>query len=195
MPDQPQAHCGEEESGVRNSVAESQITSLRIDDSEGFLLWPTIVAIGTLFLTGWLGSYSGLFVFPFLIAAPFIAFLTLISAVINVRRKRLRKAASLLMLPLIVSLVVMMPRLIFSPFARLGDYLHLMINMHSYELELAKLPAEKGQRFRIFDWGGFAGSNTFLVYDERDLVAIAPQAEWGFVGCVQITGHYYRCDD
>jgi hypothetical protein len=70
-----------------------------------------------------------------------------------------------------IALVPLAPHVALGPFAWLGLRAHLLERQSSYEAELATLPTDK-PRFRVFDWGGFAGINEFVVYDESDEIAL-----------------------
>jgi hypothetical protein len=174
-------------------------------DEDRFTFLPLLFAIFTLFLLGWLSSYPALvmllLVWGLALAAPvLIAVMALLPILVNsVRRKRWRRLASWTTLPIVLAATIAMPNLVLGFFGRIGDYLHFLANKSSYDAEVAALPSES--HLRIFDWGGWAGINTFLIYDGTDQIALPTgYRESGnlFDQCaghvVHITGHYYRCN-
>ena len=174
-------------------------------DKDRFTFSPLLLAISTLFLFGWLSSYPALvmlvLVWGLALAAPvLIAVVALLPILVtSIRRKRWRRLASWMMLPIVFAVMIAAPNLVLGFFGRIGDYLHLLANKSSYEAEVAALPPES--HLRVFDWGGWAGINTFLIYDGTDQIVLpAGYRESGnlFDQCagrvVHIMGHYYRCN-
>jgi hypothetical protein len=103
-------------------------------------------------------------------------------------------------------LTLIAPRSVLPPFAHLGEQLRFLAGRHSYEAELAHSSQPVGSRFAVFDWGGFGGMNTFLIYDESDKIALpfnlgaSPAGAMGEMmqmcggRVVRISGHSYRSD-
>jgi hypothetical protein len=174
-------------------------------EEDRFTLWPLLFGIAALFLGGWPGSYLFTSVWPlilFLLLVISVLIAVIVAFAIIVRSAWLRnwrKSASWMMLLVVAAAAIAAPDAVFGPFGRIGDHLHVLANKSSYEAELAALPSES--HLRVFDWGGWAGINTFLIYDGTDQIAF-PRGyrESGnlFDQCaghvVHITGHYYRCN-
>jgi hypothetical protein len=113
-------------------------------------------------------------------------------------------AASLLILPMALSAAMYAPEWVLRPFSVVGDYAHLLAMRPFYEAEMAPLRDQRQPIFHVFDWGGFAGTNIFVIYDESDRVSLpSTDQEWGSLGgglagecagrAYRISGHYYRC--
>ena len=85
-------------------------------------------------------------------------------------------------------------------------YIHLLAEMPFYEAELAASDQTTGSHSQIFDWGGFAGSNGFVIYDDSDQIALAKGTRnWNNLAgglaedcsgrVFRAIGHYYLCGD
>jgi hypothetical protein len=126
-------------------------------------------------------------------------------------RGRFKRAATLLLAPLIIASPFIFP---LTPFEYRGlDLLRLYLNKGYYDAVIEKLPAaERASKVVFFDWGatGFmlAPTEYSLVYDESGEIALPheersqawndrvyPQEHWDVNHCVasarHLTGHYY----
>jgi hypothetical protein len=111
-----------------------------------------------------------------------------------------------LILPIAVAVIFAALRLVVPPFARLGDYYTFICLPKCRSMKLAASDQTTGSRFQIFDWGGFAGSNRFVIYDDSDQIALAEGtrnlnnlagglAEDCSARVFRAIGHYYLCGD
>ena len=90
----------------------------------------------------------------------------------------------------------------FARAGRSGTYPVIAPGVDStHEAELATLPADT-RRFHVFDWGGFAGTNEFVVYDETDGIGLPAEQrrepipqdqDVCDVPAKRIVGLYYFC--
>jgi hypothetical protein len=157
-----------------------------------FLAWPFFATIGPAILFGLAFGFAPVLVvnaMSFLVAATgVLAFVALVMTVHSVREHKWRKAVSTLVMLAYLALIPLAPRISIGPFVGLGIWAHFLSEYNSYEAEIATLPTD-APRFRIFDWGGFAGVNEFIVYDETD------QKDPGVCDgpASHMMGHYYFC--
>ncbi len=122
-----------------------------------------------------------------------------LAAIVLVAKRRLRKAASLV-------LAVALPILLWGPINTATEMIHLGLTVGSHALRRGSPPSEDRQ-FAVYDWsvGLVGGPNTFLVHDVTDEIALPmekrryPAAYYrGFsqdcAGRVRrLLGHYYIC--
>jgi hypothetical protein len=171
-----------------------------------YLFWPSVTAIGTLFITGYLLASVSLWAF----AAAYVGLVTSVLAslviVIYLFLKRWRSALSLPILPVVTSAAIAYPRPVIAPFIVLGEDLHLLVNLPSYEARIALLKESQGSRHHVFDLGGTISLGVVLIYDETDKMDLPPeQRHWDdkeFESLVRrcgarvhrVRGHYYRCE-
>jgi hypothetical protein len=166
-----------------------------------FLLWPLFVALGPPLLWGLVWAIVPLAFLGLALAVPFLGIATLATVILtghHLQQRQWRRAVSMLVVPVYAALVALAPGIAVGPFVRLGVWAHFLADHSRYEAELAKIPSP---RFRVFDWGGFAGTNLWLVYDEDDDIALPPARRHhptdyedvcpGPAG--HLSGHYYFC--
>jgi len=131
--------------------------------------------------------------------------------VVDVIRGRFKRAAALLLAPLIVALPFAFPIL---PFEYRGvEVLRLYLNKRHYDAAIEKLPAaERASKVVFFDWGATGSmlepTDYSLVYDESGEIALPdaersqawkdrvyPQTHWVGDHCVtsayRLAGHFY----
>jgi len=96
---------------------------------------------------------------------------------------------------------------LYQPMVFCGPYVHLLLLEPVYHEVIHASNKPVGSRFASFDWSvGFAGDNTFLIYDETDAISrplnkqseVAEQQN-GFgsvcAGNVRhLVEHYYLCN-
>ena len=167
-----------------------------------FTLWPLLIALGPPLLWGLVWTIVPLAFLGLALAIPVLGVVGLIGATVTAHhllQRRWRRAVSTLIMPVYVALVPLAPSIAIGPFVRLGVWAHFLAGYRQYEGELAKLPSP---RFQVFDWGGFAGTNLWLVYDEQDDIALPPAQRHHLIPEYQdvcpgpagrISGHYYFC--
>jgi hypothetical protein len=173
--------------------------------SRGTVMWPTLTAIGCLFGFGCAASYLVFMGLPFLLAGVVAAVVAAAMAAVSLRRRRRLRAVSYLVLPGVVVASVIAPQGVLGAFVRVGQCLRLLTHLRSYDAEIERSTLPVGSRFKVFDWGGFAGYNTFLIYDETGAIERPQARAWrgaedGGVSAscagrvVRLTGHFYICD-
>ena len=128
-------------------------------DTDRLVFWPLSIAVGMPLIVGLIYGFAPvltLLVVPLgILTLPFVALGALIVTFAHVRRRRWRKAASTVLLPIYISLIPLAPTIALGPFLWLGTWAHFWFAYPAYEAEIAALPADK-PRFRVFDLGGFA---------------------------------------
>lgn len=110
-----------------------------------------------------------------------------------------RRAASILA-------AIVLPVLVWRPILWATDYVHLALTAGLGIGHRGQLQSPDPSRFEVYDWStGFAGSNTFLIRDAADEIALPAQLhrhplsdEQGFgESCAgrsdHLMGHYYVC--
>jgi len=142
-------------------------------------LWPVAFAIAGpagLVLFSSISSDAAVFIgLPYLglwAAAAFVAFLL---AMIKMIGRRWRGALSLSIMPLAALAMFVNFKTVWDFAADAGVYIHFRATRAALLADIAKLPADKGPRLAIFDWGGFSGSERAFVYDESDEIALAEE--------------------
>jgi hypothetical protein len=170
-----------------------------------FLLWPFFATVGPAVVFGLIAGCAPLLaLLAAAVAVPpmsILAFGTLLMTVHYVRGRRWRKAVSTVVVLAYLALIPLAPRSAIGPFVGLGIWVHFLSEYPSYEAEIATLPKD-APRVRFFDWGGFAGVNEFIVYDETDAIGVPPaqrrEASFEDPGvcdgpALHLMGHYYFC--
>jgi hypothetical protein len=128
-----------------------------------------------------------------------ISIVILVVVVIFVVKKSPRRAASLL-------LVLVTPVLLWSPINWVTDCVHLGLTVGFGGGQLGSSLKPNGSGFAAYDWSvGFAGTNTFIIYDMTDQIALPiaqhthpsiseNEFEEECAGQVRhLLGHYYVC--
>ncbi|WP_174442178.1 hypothetical protein, partial [Azospirillum brasilense] len=116
-----------------------------------------------------------------------------------IQKTKWRRAISFGFLPAIIAATIVFPQTFGRSLFLLGQWARFQDNLPIYELEIAKLPND-GKRFAMFNWDGFAGYATILIYDESDELS-KPLDEINGIdrelirGCAisRYHGHYYWC--
>lgn len=170
-----------------------------------FLLWPFVATLGPAVVFGLIGGCAPLLaLFAAAVAVlpmSILAFGALLITVHYVRGGRWRKAISTVVVLAYLGLIPLAPRIALGPFVGLGIWVHFLAEYQSYEEEIATLPKD-APRVRFFDWGGFAGVNEFIVYDETDTIGVpSAQRRAAFFEdpgvcdgpALHLMGHYYFC--
>jgi len=166
-----------------------------------WLFWPLLVSLGGVTILRLVCELPGIVSFV-LIPLSFLLYavttvVVFAVSVIYAAKKRPRKAIS-------VALAVVIPALLWLPIIWVAECVHLGLTVGVEQLGHSK-PDESG--FAAYDWSvGFAGQNTFLIYDRTDQIAL-PMAQhknpsddeegWGeeCAGKVRhLLGHYYICN-
>lgn len=173
-----------------------------MESEDRLSFWPAFVGIVIfavyLFLTDLPGDLSFFLIFYAIHFLGVFAILWLSLVVGNIWKGYWRTAVSVAAIPFIIWALR-------GPINFGCDYTHLLMTKNTYEREIASLPEPQGRRFATFDWSvGFIGTNTFLLYDESDQIALPAgkhtktSNDDGFgpecVGNVtHLSGHYYVC--
>ena len=166
--------------------------------------WPVFTSVGIVFiltlacqLPGWM---SFLMIPISLLGYAVVSVALLIAVGIFAAKKRPRRAASL-------SLVLIMPVLLWWPINWAADYAHLGVTVGFGAGQLGSPSKPDGSDFEVFDWsvGLVGGPNTFLIHHHTDQIALpmtqhthASIPKDGFeeecAGKVRhLLGHYYVC--
>lgn len=109
-----------------------------------------------------LGAYNFCHTFTF-----FTTVFLLLFFIVYILKRQWRRAISFGLLPAYIAATIVFPQTLGGSLLLLGQSARFQANLPSYELEIAKLPND-GKRFAMFQWDGFAGSSTLIIYDESD---------------------------
>ena len=168
--------------------------------------WPVafvvLVVVSEILASSW-----DIFFFVLIVIFPVAAFgmiaFGFFDFVRSVRYGLWRRSLTILLIPMTVLVAILFPPRFNTNLNYIGQLLRLQISKQSYSTALDRLPND-GKRFMVFDWAGFGGLSTFLIYDETDRFMAKPghrnectpkgdesyvcDCEW-----VPFTGHYYFC--
>jgi hypothetical protein len=175
-----------------------------------FLKWPALVPLVGLCLFGFAAAFDrmaalllGIFFGSALVLCLLVG--VVLHGAASIRRNHVRRVLSLALFPVFLVALAAEPWLVLQPFVKAGVYGRLLLSLPLYEAAIAASREAPGQRTVVFDWDGFAGINTFLVYDETGQAALPPgrqSAEWlgrvpGECGRTlkPLIGCYYLCWD
>ena len=143
-----------------------------------FLRWPLSFSI-VLFVIVTLGAYAGsmvpllqIFIAALLVLALLVCLLTSVRYLIQ---KKPRMAASVIFVPLFVSLWCIYPIFFIAESTYCVDYLRFFITKNSFTKIVDSLPINNGPRYAEFDWGGFFDHPIKLVFDESDQLSLLPE--------------------
>ena len=129
----------------------------------------------------------------------------LIASVRSAMRNDWRRGAIAALLPIVLMVVALDPVGFVRACDHIGDIAHFIAAKPYYDRQIAALPAGRGPRLALFDWGGTAWASFGVVYDESDQVSLPPgrqSADWleeashselsceGY-GVQPLWGHYY----
>jgi hypothetical protein len=176
------------------------------EPSRTLVWWPALVAmaLAAVMVAGGLVDFV---VFSLFMLAP-AALLALAAGVpalalglANIMHRRFMRGASYLVLPCAIAAACIAPLWVVGTFNHAGQILAFELKRGAYEAAIAKSTLPDGKRFAVFDWDGFGGINTFLVFDESDALARREVPENGrsWAECAgqstRFVGHYYLCSD
>ncbi|WP_412774410.1 hypothetical protein [Nitrobacter sp.] len=198
---------------MRNPATDSAKASEKpLAFEDRFIYWPTYAGAAVMLFAAFVLSWpvaAIAFSMLFLMWAPFLAFIIIISSVVvlwtiirSAIRRQWRMAISACAFPLLLLAAL--------PFARhaatVVDRVHFLLYENEYRDHIAHLD-QKDARLAFFDWGGNAmvGLNRFVVYDESDeimLPASKRSAQFSkrigsdrFRNVVRLAPHFYVVDE
>lgn len=200
------------------SDAPSQQASAIGGLSDDRFLWVVpllaLCSVITLTIFTYLDRLSGdWLILAFVLFVPLVSLMILVGGmgIVALFKGRFKRAAALLLAPLMVAAPFIFPIMSFEYDAL--DLLRLYLNKGYYDAAIEKLPAaERASKVVLFQWGatGFmlAATDYALVYDESGEIALTdeersqawndrvyPQEHWDVNHCVtsarHLTGHYY----
>jgi len=189
--------------------------------SDDRFLWavPLLALCSVITLTSitYLDRVSGVWlILAFVLFVPVVSLAVLVGGmgILALVSRRFKRAAALLLAPLIVAAPFIFP--ITSLEYRMLDLLRLCLNKRYYNAVVEKLPAaERASKVMFFDWGVtefmLAATEYSLVYDESGEIALPdeersqawndrvyPQEHWDVNHCVtsarHLAGHYYSAE-
>ena len=105
----------------------------------------------------------------------------LVVSVRSAMRKEWRRCVIALALPIVLLVVALDPIGFVRSCNHIGDVIHFIVAKPYYDREIAALPADRGPRLVVFDWGGMVWASIGLVYDETDQVSLPrarQSADW-----------------
>lgn len=173
------------------------------DRADRWMWWPVVVtivgAICLVLICGLPGTVSFILIPLVVLGWPIMAILLLIPAGLFAKRGKWLRSFS-------IAVAVFLPILLWKPIFWIADCAHVAISVELGGGQLgSNTPADR-KSFQTFDWSvGLAGSNTFMIYDATDEIALPItrhrlpiSTEFGFgescAGNVDhIFGHYYKC--
>jgi hypothetical protein len=182
--------------------------------SDQWHLWPTVILLAAWSLSIFFGGLPGSLSF-ILIPVSTLAFMVsaaalLVFVCVFVSQRRLRIAASM-------ALALLAPLLLSGPISWTADCLHMILtvkfgigilNKSGALIDTISIPPTPEKPFQSFDWsvGLAGGTNTFLIFDKTDKMAL-PRSQYrppstgddGFGDvCAgrsrHLVGHYYVCN-
>ncbi|SRR5260221_9327715 len=99
------------------------------------------------------------------------AIAAVIVAIYAARHRAWRRAASAVILPLVVIIALANLGTLWMFAIEYGELMHFKLMRANYEAQVRRLPTDKGPRLALFDWGGFVVGHG-VVYDESDEIAL-----------------------
>jgi len=170
------------------------------------LYWPSFVVFCFICALAVFGAWPEAVLFAIFgpVPALLVAVLTAsIMFLVDLSKRRWRRAASLALLPTFFIALMLAPKAVIGSIGRIGIHTRFAMEFSSYEAALTALP-NNGKRFRVFDWGGWGPYSSFVIFDESDNIVLPPDKyDWGDMAgglaqqcagrTMHLAGHYYLC--